>query len=69
MTASCQRLWGVKCPTVVQGVCLEVQGDVYGLPGRVMVASVYQCFLFSSGFADSRKKWGFGLALERILAW
>jgi hypothetical protein len=26
---------------VVQGVWLEVQGDAFGLPGPVMVASVY----------------------------
>jgi hypothetical protein len=25
--------------------------------------------LFSRGFADSRENWGFGLGLERILAW
>jgi hypothetical protein len=60
------------------GVSGSVGRGTGGDPGRTLRSSsagaamppyLYTSVLFSSGFTDSRKNWGFWLALERILAW
>jgi hypothetical protein len=62
-------VWKYLVPiSLPQACCLLA---FFGLHSDLMMVRMHvqQCFFFSSGFAVSRKNWGYGLALERILAW